>query len=82
MFTMEDGLRNIVTLRSAHREVIAAVFHKFLQGNIGEGGENVFADKKNYFSAEVHKLPAGIGDVSVTVDRTNLLKSVSLIYYS
>ena len=36
VFTMEDGLRNTVTLRSAHREVIAAVFHKFVQRNAGE----------------------------------------------
>ena len=36
VFTMEDGLHNTVTLRSAHREVIAAVFHKFVQRNAGE----------------------------------------------
>ena len=36
VFTIDDGLHNAITLRSDHREVIAAIFSKFLHKNTGK----------------------------------------------
>ena len=36
VFTIDDGLHNAITLRSDHREVIAAIFNKFLHKNTGK----------------------------------------------
>ena len=35
VFSLDDGLRNAIKLRSPHREVLAATFHRFVQRNIG-----------------------------------------------
>lgn len=83
LFTINDGFQEPITIKSAHRNILGATFHKFMLKNIG--GSEKFAEKQKFFYSELkqhhHQQDASNRSRrTITVSRFNLVETVRVTF--